>query len=124
MVIFWSVLGDLTLKLIQNPGPVSVTEKLSYPDRVDINFNVSSSEIIKNQLVHKKCGRTLIVEDDRYQKEIRSVCVMLKDVPATLTMKANEFSTVWTHIMTVDETSEAAKAEMADCESPLYVSEF
>lgn len=100
---------------MQNPGPVSTEQKISYPDRVDINFNVSSAEIIKNQLVHRKCGRTLIVEDERYQKETRNVCVLFKDIPAALTMRTNEFSTVWTHITTIDETFEVAKAEMSDC---------
>ncbi|XP_063701061.1 protein-glucosylgalactosylhydroxylysine glucosidase-like [Culicoides brevitarsis] len=106
--------GDLTLKLSQNPGPSSIYEKFSYPDRVDIDFNVTSSEIITNRLVHRKCGNTLIVEDERYQKETRAVCVFYTDIPQTLVMKINEFSNIWTFIMTVDESTEVARAEITD----------
>uniref|UniRef100_A0A336LM18 Protein-glucosylgalactosylhydroxylysine glucosidase n=1 Tax=Culicoides sonorensis TaxID=179676 RepID=A0A336LM18_CULSO len=106
--------GDLTLKLIQNPGSFKFNLKSKNSERIDINFNVTRSEIIKNHVIHSKCGRTFFVEDEKYQQETRQVCVMFKEVPAKLVLKMNEFSMIWTHVTTIDEYFEVAKAEMTD----------
>ncbi|XP_077296184.1 protein-glucosylgalactosylhydroxylysine glucosidase-like [Arctopsyche grandis] len=94
--------SDAEVKIILQPGLKST----------DVSFEDPTTVVIQNRTIWTMCGKTLAIEDKRYQKEASKVCAFWTDVPHSL--KASETNSTYTFIMTVDSKKEVAQKEMLD----------
>lgn len=90
----------------------------------DILFKSAKVITINNHKVYKKCGKTIELEDEKYQNITRHVCVLWNHVPEEITLKMNKSFTSYNFLMTIDEDFRLAKQEMMDGKMVILFSLF
>lgn len=90
----------------------------------DILFKSTKVITINNHKVYKKCGKTIELEDEKYQNITRHVCVLWNHVPEEITLKMNKSFASYNFLMTIDEDFRLAKQEMMDGKMVILFSLF
>ena len=100
-------------KFVGTEKSIIKIERLPGNKSDDILFGNTTTQTIDNQKVWKICGRTLVVENSKYQKDFSKLCIFMNDIPENLEINPGN-STVYTFIVTVDPDEETALKEIRD----------